>query len=119
MVYEEATFWPGALAGLDRSYRLRDLPERLVGETFLRAGNDDADPKRGTALALTLTLCNDSTVFLADDARGEVLPTWARGIFEPTQACLKVSSIGFALLFQQQRAVKAGKKTGLVDENVQ
>lgn len=81
--YVEAILQIGARSYTDRRYRVRSLPDELVGETFIRGANDDADAESGTSL--TVTLRYPSTVFLADDQRGERLPRWAEGKFEPTE----------------------------------
>ena len=81
--YVEAILLRGARSYTDRGYRMRSVPDELVGETFIRGSNDDADAEKGATL--TFTLRYPSTVFFADDRRGERLPKWAEGRFEPTQ----------------------------------
>lgn len=85
--YEEATLEPGTKAYVDRGHRISGIPDLLLGETFIRSANDDADQISGTGL--TFDLRYPSTVYLADDVRGEKLPRWARGKFEKTDMNLK------------------------------
>ena len=85
---EQATLEDGVKAYTDRAYRITDIPKILLGETFIRGANSDADQRSGTGA--TLDLRYPSTVYLADDARGEKLPKWARGVFEKTGMTLKV-----------------------------
>ena len=73
--YREARLQVGALAYVDRRYRILELPSGFAGETFIQGRNHDAEA-RGDRV-LTLTLRHPSTVFLADDVRGGGLPTWA------------------------------------------
>ena len=86
--YEQATLEDGVKAYTDRAYRITDIPKILLGETFIRGANDDADQVAGTGA--TLHLRYPSTVYLADDMRGEKLPKWARGVFGKTDMTLKV-----------------------------
>ena len=80
--YVEAILQRGTPSYADRRYRIRAVPDELAGETFLRGANDDADAEEGASL--TVTLRYPSTVFLADDRRGERLPKWAEGVFDST-----------------------------------
>ena len=72
--YEEATLLPGVKAYTDRRYLALEVPKELHGETFIRSANNDADPDSGTSLTVTLRF--PSTVFVADDERGERVPRW-------------------------------------------
>lgn len=88
--YEEAVLEHGTRAFTDRGYLITDIPELLEGETFVRSANDDADQALGTGI--TLDLRYPSTVFLADDSRGEKLPEWARGNFQATDMTLSMET---------------------------
>ena len=81
--FEEATLQERAFAFNDRPFTIEEIPESLLGLTFIRGLNEDADPRSGVGMELTLRY--PSTVYLADDMRGEILPRWARGVFEPTE----------------------------------
>ena len=93
--YEEAVLHDGAIAYSDRPYRITEVPKSLVGETFIRAANNDADPHHGTGFALDLLY--PSTVFLADDNRGEKLPAWARGRFAKTEMRLVADGMEYSI----------------------
>ena len=93
--YEQASLELGALAYTDRSYRFREVPTSLRGSTFIRAANDDADPHTGTGFSLDLRY--PSTVYLADDSRGERLPLWARGRFGRTDLTLATGDARYTL----------------------
>jgi putative membrane-bound dehydrogenase-like protein len=86
--YEEAMLEAGTKAYVDRGHRINDVPALLNGETFIRSANNDADQASGTGL--TLDLRYPSTVYLADDMRGQELPRWARGKFEKTDMSMRV-----------------------------
>ena len=84
--YEQALLLTGTKAYTDRRYRFTSVPDALEGLTFIRTANDDADAEEGAKLQFTLRY--DSTVYFANDLRGEGLPLWARGKFEPTNMTL-------------------------------
>ena len=81
--YREATLRQGARAYLDRNYRFGELPDELQGETFILVANDAAESESGGGFSVELR--SPSTIFLADDVRGQSLPRWARGHYEITK----------------------------------
>ncbi len=83
--YQEARLQLGALAYTDRDYRFRKIPAELAGETFIQVANSDDEATDG---GFTLRLLYPATIFLADDTRGEELPSWARGQYMPTEMTL-------------------------------
>lgn len=85
--YEEAVLTLGTKAYTDRSYRIISLSPELDRLTFIRSFNNDADHASGPFLKLNLRY--DSTVYLADDTRGDKLPKWARGKFTSTKLGLQ------------------------------
>lgn len=93
--YETAVLRLGATAYTDRTYTFSALPKELIGETFIRSANDDADPSSGTGV--TLELPYPSTIYLADDQRGSQLPRWARGQFEQTELRLDAGDTRYRL----------------------
>ncbi|MGI9243664.1 MAG: DUF6807 family protein, partial [Verrucomicrobiales bacterium] len=80
--YNAAVLAPGVRLYSDRRYRLARVPPELSGEVFLQTANDDADDRGGVEVAITLKF--DSTLYLADDARGESPPAWLRDGWELT-----------------------------------
>ena len=80
--YVEAHLQVGTRVYTDRSYHLREASNELLGETYIRVANDDADAKSGTGFSLDLRY--PSMVYLADDSGANELPKWARGRFRPT-----------------------------------
>lgn len=100
--YQQATLQDGALAYNDRPYRLSGIPASLAGATFIRAANNDADLPSGTGFALDLLY--PSTVYLADDKRGEKLPAWARGRFEKTDLTFTAGDANYTLHKAQHSA---------------
>ena len=80
--YRAAILQPGTPYYTDRDYRITKVPPELDDLTFLQTACSDADATSG--ITVNLTLKYPSTVYFIDDARAGVLPTWARGKWQPT-----------------------------------
>lgn len=87
--YYEATLTRNTRAYSDRKFVFKSIPGELEGETFIQGANNDADPASGTALFLAFR--DPTTVYLADDVRGDKLPAWARDKFEATGMFLETT----------------------------
>ena len=81
--YKVAILEPGVRLYTDRPYRITGVPPELLGEAFLQTANHDADDQTGVEVEIGLKF--DSTLYLADDARGEVPPAWMREGWELTK----------------------------------
>ena len=102
--YRVAPLEPGVRAYVDRGYRILEVPDQLEGEAFVQTANDDADSESGISVKVDLRY--PSTVYLADDARGEILPRWARGKWERTDLVIRTGDAPEMRLYQ--REVPAG-----------
>lgn len=67
---------PGAAAYTDRQYVLKDIPESLIGATYLRTANGDADT--GGPALLTMQAGEALTLYVAHDIRAAAPPAWMR-----------------------------------------
>ncbi len=85
--YGVATLAAGVPVYSDRSYRITKVPAQLAGEAFLQTANDDADAQAGVEVGVELKY--PSTLFLADDARGERPPAWMRDGWELTDLTIE------------------------------
>ncbi|MAH97186.1 MAG: hypothetical protein CMI66_13615 [Pedosphaera sp.] len=85
--YEQASLQQGVTAYTDRPYRLLQIPEQLAGETFIRGANADADAGEGAGMQFELLF--PSTVFVADDTRGEKTPDWLSASFTASDMFLQ------------------------------
>ncbi len=63
----------GVAVYTDRSFKMDDVPEALVGATYLRFPNDF---KRSRAGGATFKLARPATVYLCYDGRAEAFPAW-------------------------------------------
>ncbi|MEM7232580.1 MAG: PVC-type heme-binding CxxCH protein [Planctomycetota bacterium] len=82
--YSEATLLRGVRAYNDRGYLIEQVTEELLGETFIRSSNNDADPSSGTSLTVKLRF--DSEVYVADDIRGDKVPGWIGTRYKKTDS---------------------------------
>ena len=64
----------GASCYIDRDYTYSDVPEFLVGATYIQTANDDKD-SQGDGF-LTFTVDQDVTVYVAHDDRYTTKPDW-------------------------------------------
>lgn len=87
--YQQATLVKGNAAYTDRPYRLINVPEVLEGYTFIRTANNDAEARQGGGMNFELLF--PSTVYIADDVRGDRLPVWLEDRFEATDMHLKTT----------------------------
>ncbi len=85
--YRIATLEAGARLYTDRGFRIDAVPAELDGVPYLQTANNDADPESGISVVVTLRY--PTTVYLADDARAEDLPRWARGKWEKTDLVIR------------------------------
>ncbi|MBT5925809.1 MAG: c-type cytochrome, partial [Verrucomicrobia bacterium] len=104
--YEQATLQVGTPAYTDRSYRFLDVPHELTGETFIRTANNDADFSKRAGMQFELMF--PSTIFVADDMRGESVPNWLNRSFEATELFLKTDDA-------KHRLYKAQFQPGIVE----
>ncbi|MEM7391613.1 MAG: DUF6807 family protein, partial [Verrucomicrobiota bacterium] len=102
--YKAAVLQAAEAVYTDRPYRIRKVPEELSGRTFLQTANDDADDSSGISVSVELKY--PSTVYLADDSRGEALPVWARDGWTPTDLILETDDPKSMRLYR--RDVSAG-----------
>lgn len=98
--YLLATLAEGVNAYSDRQYRVTHVPDELKGETFIQTACSDAERTRGTALSFRLLY--PSTVFLADDARGERPPAWAREGWKPLDVVLHTTDAERMKIYQRE-----------------
>ena len=87
--YQLATLLTGNAAYTDRSYRLVEIPAALEGYPFIRSANNDAEAHENGGMEFELLF--PSTVYVADDLRGERLPEWLSDRFEATEMYLKTN----------------------------
>lgn len=88
--YELATLKEGIPVYTDRAYRITSVPEKLSGSTFIRTANSDAE-RNDTQPALEFYLNTPATLYLADDARAEHLPLWARKHWKLTDLTIETT----------------------------
>lgn len=72
--YEWSVLSDGAQAFVDRNFVFGDIPDHYEGLDFLQTANDDKFVSREDAITFTVT--QPATVFVAYDSRISVLPTW-------------------------------------------
>ncbi len=72
--YEWSFLSDGAQAFVDRNYVFGDIPDLYEGLEFLRTANDDKFVSQADAVSFTVS--QPVTVFVAYDSRISVLPSW-------------------------------------------
>jgi putative membrane-bound dehydrogenase-like protein len=85
--YQQDILANGNAAYTDRSYQLVEIPEELEGHAFIRSANNDAEARQGGGMDFELLF--PSTVYVADDVRGDRPPLWLEEKFEVTGMYLK------------------------------
>ena len=98
--YQLAILAEGVNAYSDRQYRVTHVPDELKGETFIQTACSDAELTGGTALSFNLLY--PSTVFLADDARGELPPAWLRKGWKPLDLVLHTTDAERMKIYQRE-----------------
>lgn len=105
--YRAEVFRAGSKLYADRPYQIKKVPAELEGLPFLQTACGDADPESG--ISVTVDLKYPATVYLADDARAEALPGWARDGWEPTKLSLEADDPPVMRFYK--REVPAGPLT--------
>lgn len=72
--YNIASMGVGVNAYSDRVYKITNVPSLLSGTSFIQTPNDDKNLTSGTALSFSLN--QSATVYVAYDPRASALPTW-------------------------------------------
>ena len=81
--YQVMDLQEGIQMYIDRNYRVTSVPDLLKGETFIRPACEDAELENGVAIEFKLRY--PATVWIADDARPQQLPTWLRQGWQRTE----------------------------------
>ncbi|MDA7618254.1 PmoA family protein [Verrucomicrobia bacterium] len=101
---QQALLLPGVAAYIDRAYRIQEIPESLIGQTFLQGANNDAEDSESPRMSFELMF--PSTVYIADDLRGTQLPAWLERDFEATELYLRTDDARHRLYKAQLPAGK-------------